>query len=420
MHARIQTWFPFSIQVCLNGPERLARTMDAVGLRYLRRENCFPRLEDPERAQRLMDEQVQAAWPDLLNDIARSLNPLHQAMFQSFPVEYYWSTFQSEWASEILFRNAATRARLYPKLVQHGLLTFLSPDVMRFLGRNSPATGNLLPQFQAEVVSDLKTRPEGLRIKHRPGENTIKMYDKQGSVLRIETTINDAMGFKTFRTPEGKPEAAPRWQRMRKGIADLHRRAQVSQAANERYLRVIASVGNTVSLGELTARLCQPATRNGRRMRPLNPYAPAAAMLLEAISRGELSLNGFRNRDLRPLLAPRYATTPSNHARATSPGAPHRSCRDAAETLRQPLLKPVEMPLTAQRANRCPPARRQITLHRYSGCTPLRPPAQFVQSYHRRHLVWCQHPLPPRIQPPWRALLQQYLCHSSSFGRGQF
>jgi hypothetical protein len=58
---------------------------------------------------------------------------------------------------------------------------------------------------------------------------------------------------------------------MRKGIADLHRRAQVSQAANERYLRAIASVGNTVSLGELTARLCQPATRNGRRMRPLNP-----------------------------------------------------------------------------------------------------------------------------------------------------
>jgi hypothetical protein len=159
---------------------------------------------------------------------------------------------------------------------------------------------------------------------------------------------------------------------MRKGIADLHRRAQVSQAANERYLRAIASVGNTVSLGELTARLCQPATRNGRRMRPLNPYAPADAMLLEAISRGELSLNGFRNRDLRPLLAPRYATTPSNHARATSPGAPHRSCRDAAETLRQPLLKPVEMPLTAQRANRCPPARRQITLHRYSGCTPTR------------------------------------------------
>jgi hypothetical protein len=183
--------------------------------RYLRRENCFPWLEDPERAQRLMDEQVQAAWPDLLNDIARSLNPLHQAMFQLFPVEYYWSTFQSEWASDILFRNAATRARLYPKLVQHGLLTFLSPDVMRFLGRNSPATGNLLPQFQAEVVSDLKTRPEGVRIKHRPGENTIKMYDKQGSVLRIGPRSTMPWGLK----PSGRPRASRKQHRGGSGCA---------------------------------------------------------------------------------------------------------------------------------------------------------------------------------------------------------
>ena len=309
MHARIQTWFPFSIQVCINGREWLARMMDAAGLRYVRRENCFPWLEDPEHAQRLMDQQVQATWPDLLNGIARSLNPQHEVMFQAFPVEYYWSTFQSEWASDILFRDAAALARLYPKLVQHSLLTFLSPDVMRFLGRNIPPTGNLLPQLQAEVVSDLKTRPEGVRIKHRLGENTIKMYDKQGSVLRVETTINDAMEFKTFRAPEGKPEAAPRWQRMRKGIADLHRRAQVSQAANERYLRAIASVENTVSLGELTARLCQPTTRNGRRVRPLNPHAPMDAALLQAISRGEFSINGFRNRDLRALLFPDTPTS---------------------------------------------------------------------------------------------------------------
>ncbi len=136
------------------------------------------------------------------------------------------------------------------------------------------------------------------------GDNTSKMYDKQGSVLRVETTINDAMGFKTFRAPEGKPRAAPRWQRMRKGIADLHRRAEVSHAANKRYLRTIAPVENTASLGELTARLCLPATWNGHRVRPLNPYAPGDATLLEAISRGEFSINGFRNRDLRPLLYP--------------------------------------------------------------------------------------------------------------------
>lgn len=302
MHARIQTWFPFSIQICLNGREWLARTMDAAGLSYQRRDNCFVWLEDAARAQHLMDQQVRAAWPELLDGIAHSLNPEHDEMFRALPVEYYWSTYQSEWASDILFRDPARLARLYPKLVHHGLTTFLSPDVMRFLGRKIPPSGRLPSQLKADLVSDMKRRPEGVRIKHRLGGNSIKMYDKQASVLRVETTINDAAGFKSFRAPEGKPGAPKSWQRMRKGIADLHRRTQVSQAANDRYLNALASVEDTTCLGDLAARLCRPAKRKGRRLRALNPYAPDDARLLEAISRGEFALNGFRNRDLRRLL----------------------------------------------------------------------------------------------------------------------
>jgi hypothetical protein len=302
MHARIQTWFPFAIQICLNGREWLARGMNAAGIGYLQRDNCFTWLEHPERAQQLMDEQLRAAWPELLGGIARSLNPLHEAMFQACPIEYYWSTYQSEWATDILFRDAASLARLYPKLVHHGLTTFLSPDVMRFLGRNIPASGKLPPRLEAEVASDMKRRPEGVRIKHRLGQNSVKMYDKQASVLRVETTINDPAGFKSFRTPEGKPDAVPAWHGMRKGIADLHRRAETSQACNDRYLRALASVEDTTSLGELTASLCQPVRRDRRRARPLNPHAPDDAKLLDAISRGEFTINGFRNRDLRALL----------------------------------------------------------------------------------------------------------------------
>jgi hypothetical protein len=321
MHARIQTWFPFSIQICLNGREWLARSMDAAGIGYLQRENCFTWLDHPERAQQLLDQQLQAAWPELLEDIARSLNPAHEAMFQACPVEYYWSTYQSEWATDILVRDAPSLARLYPKLVHHGLTTFLSPDVMRFLGRKIPPSNKLPPRLEAEVVSDAKVRSEGTRIKHRLGQNSIKMYDKQGSVLRVETTINDPADFKSFRTPEGKPDAAPAWHGMRKGIADLHRRAETSQACNDRYLRALASVEDTASLGELTTRLCQPVKRDGRRARPLNPNAPDDTKLLNAISRGEFTINGFRNRDLRRLLFTDDSAAPEDqrrHAAAVS------------------------------------------------------------------------------------------------------
>jgi hypothetical protein len=259
MSARIQTWFPFAIQICLNGREWLARRMNDTGLGYVQRDNCFTWLEQPEQAQRLMDQQVCSDWPALLDAIAHSLNPQRAAMFADFPIEYYWSTYQSEWATDIMFAKAATLAHLYPKLVQHGLTTFLSPDVMRFLGRRAPAVGTIPPRLEAEVVSDVKRRPEGVRIKHRAGENSIKMYDKQGSVLRVETTINDVDDFKTFRAPENRPDAEPRWQRMRKGVADLHRRTEVSQAANNRYLQALASVDDTTAFGELAARLCRPA-----------------------------------------------------------------------------------------------------------------------------------------------------------------
>ena len=322
MHARIQTWFPFAIQICLNGREWLARSMDAAGLHYVRRDNCFSWLEHPEQAQRLMDRQLQTAWPEVLNGIARSLNPQHDAMFQGFPMEYYWSAYQTEWATDIMFRTPATLARLYPRLIHHGLTSFLSPDVMRFLGHKVPASGTVNGNVQAEVVSDVKHRPEGVRIKHRVGDNSVKMYDKQGSVLRVETTINDVDQFKTFRAPENQPDAEPSWQRMRKGVADLHRRAAVSQAANNRYLDALASVDDATSLGELTTRLCRPARYRGRRVRALNPHAPGDAALFAAISRGEFALNGFRNRDLRALLFSKAA--PSKSARKRQAAAVSR------------------------------------------------------------------------------------------------
>ena len=317
MNARIQTWFPFNIRICINGREWLARQMDAAGLGYQRRDNCFSWLENPAEAQRLMELQLRSSWPDLLHDISRMLNPIHEELFPRFPVDYYWSVFQSEWATDVMFRSAATLERLYPKFVQHGLMTFLSPDVMRFLGKNIPADGTIPPAFQAEVVSDIKKRPEGVRIKHRMGANSIKLYDKQGSVLRVETTINDVTAFKSFRSIEGKPTEEKKWRPMRKGIADLHRRAEVSHASNGRYLQAMAAVENTTTLGSLAEELCRSVIYQGRRIRALNPYSPEDAKLLAAISRGEFTVAGFRNRDLRNILFP-DAQTSSNQDRRHS------------------------------------------------------------------------------------------------------
>ncbi len=298
MHARIQTWFPFTMQIWLNGREWLARTLDRAGIGYRKQENCFIWVEDVKRAQRLFDGQLRTAWPKRLAEIARQVNPAHAEIFRAWPLSYYWSTRQSEWATDVMFRDARTLAALMPRLVQHGMTTFSSPDVMRFLGRKVPATGRVDGRFAGQVVSDLKVRPEGLRIKHRINGNSVKAYDKQGRVLRVETTINEPKDFKVYRPKEGGRADDLAWRTMRRGVADLHRRATVSQAANERYLDALAQVDAEKPLGELVDGLCCPTRWKGKRVRALHPWGQDAAWL-DVIARGEFAVNGLRNRDLR-------------------------------------------------------------------------------------------------------------------------
>ena len=164
LNARIQTWFPFSIQICLNGREWLARQMQAAGLDYLQQDNCFPWVADWSKAQRLLDRQLKTKWPKLLNGIARQLNPIHAQIFPKHPVSYYWFTYQHEWALDVVFPQAADLRRFYPRWVNHAMTTFSSPDVMRFLGKHTTVSGQLHQNFSGEIVSDFKRRAEGVRI----------------------------------------------------------------------------------------------------------------------------------------------------------------------------------------------------------------------------------------------------------------
>ena len=69
MHVRVQSWFPFTVEVCLNGREWLARQMDRAGISYVQADNCFIKLRDPAAAQSLLDEQLHTDWPKLLGQL---------------------------------------------------------------------------------------------------------------------------------------------------------------------------------------------------------------------------------------------------------------------------------------------------------------------------------------------------------------
>jgi hypothetical protein len=310
MHIRVQTWFPFAVQVCLNGREWLARQMDGAGIAYQQQDNCFTSIADPKGAQALLDRQLHTDWKGVLNSFLEQAHPLHQELGRPFAQEYYWSADQTEFATDLMFKDPKSLASLYPQFVHHAIRSFSSPDVLRFLGRASPNA------FCGEVCSTLKHRPEGVRVRHSVNGNSLKAYDKQGSVLRVETTIVRPKEFRVYRPAEGDPEGKLQWRGVRRGVADLWRRAEVSRAANGRYLTALASVSGAVPLKDEAAHLCQPVLVEGQRYRALNPWSAQDAALLEIISRGEFAINGFRNRDMRSHLFSRKGTPDEERKRS--------------------------------------------------------------------------------------------------------
>ena len=331
-HVRVQTWYPFTVDICLNGRAMLARQMDQHKLAYRRADNCFLDLADPQAAQALADQQLQLDWVAHLNRLLALAHPVFGQVVQPlYHLRYYWTSTQSEYATDLLFKDPEQLAKLYPAFVLHGIMTFRTPRVMRFLGHQVPVkSGKVNGRFNGPARSDRLERHEGVCLRHGIGINGIKIYDKMAQLLRVETTLNAPEVFKVYRTapaqsplkrlplPGGKkaplqlptksltscvaPQAAQpprRWQRLRRTVTDLPRRAQVSRAANVRYLEALASTQASEPLGAAVSKLCRPVQKDGYRFRALNPMSEPDATLLEIVSRGEWTLNGFRNADLR-------------------------------------------------------------------------------------------------------------------------
>jgi hypothetical protein len=255
-------------------------------------------------------------------------------------------TEQSEWASDFVFRSADDLALWYPRFIQHGVLNLSCKDVMRYLGKKVPDNG--YGSLSGESKVDSRTRAEGARLKFWYNTNSLKFYDKEKIALRIETTINSPKDYKVFRTKEGEPsDAAKSWQQLRKGVADLSRRAEVANAANNRLADSLASIAQPDALGDLLKPLGQAVVTEGRRRaRALNPLTGADGDRLCVLAQGDYLLNGFRNRDLRESILGR--------------------CDDAAQRRRQSaqitrwlaILQAHGLILRVQKTHRC-----QLTAH---------------------------------------------------------
>lgn len=297
MYVRLETWFPYTVQVYVNGHDWLARQMLRKRLGFVQHDNAFTQLDDSEQAQQLADGFAGLNWVKQLTQWARHVNPHICKGGWLSNMNYYWVTAQAEFATDILFAGRDKLRELFPRLLHHAAVNFSAKDILTFLGRK------LHGRFQGEVLTDCKKqRQPGARVKHRVKENWLKMYDKFGLMLRVETVINQPREFRVRRKRERKGRRQMVWCPMNKGVANLPSYQRVAAAANDRYLNALSGVADPTPAYRQVAHLTESKLHKGRRYAGFNPARRADLKLFQAVMAGEHQLRGFRNADIREAL----------------------------------------------------------------------------------------------------------------------
>lgn len=299
MFLRIQTWFPYNVQIYLNGHEYLSRLLQSEGILYSMYNNSFSYIEDFNKAQTLADRVLSKKLSDSFDGMARKVNCLLPDIEDVFGHSYYWCVDQCEFATDINFKSREELGCFYKTLVETTYFTFSSHDIYSFFGRNVEKIHTFR---KGEIVSDLRHRYQGYRIKFKINKNQIKMYDK-GNNLRIEVTINNPKDFKIPKEKEkvqdGKLIRTKEWVPMGKSIANLYRYAEISRSIIKRYLTAMPDIPmDKIPEKEILA-ISSPKEVNGRRYSGFNLLSKETVGILSTLASGDFILNGFDNKSLR-------------------------------------------------------------------------------------------------------------------------
>ena len=299
-HVRVPTWVPFPLQFYFNGHGWLANRLRSKGIDFTTADNAFVAIDDFEQAQKLSDDFNTKRLHRKLDWYARQCCPVQDA----FPSAVHWTIKQIEYATDIVWKDAEDLSPVCDSLVRRSVLAVKAVNVAAFLGRRW-----LDPRNDSPIGSDLKTpksletRIEGMRVRHHMGPSAIKMYSKFGRVLRLETTANSVRFFHHRRKVDHRDgTSSVELTRMRKSIYSLGAVAELFGAANRRYLAFLSALDDPTAGVRDVERVGHPVRKANRSHRGLNLFLGDDLDLIVAVARGEYTITGLRNSDLRSRL----------------------------------------------------------------------------------------------------------------------
>ena len=300
MFLKIQTWFPYNVQIYINGREYLSKIFDKNNIKYEMYNNSFSYIENFEIAQKFADSILDKKISDSFDGMIKKINNLLPNIENIFSHSYYWCIDQCEFATDINFKSRSDLSSFYKTLVETTYFAFSSEDIYSFFGRNVSRIHNFKKE---EIVSDLRNRYQGYRIKFKINNNQIKMYDK-GNNLRIEVTINNPRDFKILKEKEKlinhkEIQTIKEWVPMGKSIANLYRYVEISKAIIKRYIDAMPEINlDNISIKDVE-KISISKEINGRRYSAFNVLNKDTLLLFQIISSGEYLINGFNNKNVR-------------------------------------------------------------------------------------------------------------------------
>lgn len=289
-YVRVPTWCPFRLQIYFNGHNLLTSTLLNEGINYTLMDNAFVSIDNFSEAQKLSNSFTVDIIHKKLNTYAQMYCPV----ISQFELGYHWSIMQVEYATDIIFKRQEDLQAIYEHLTRTAIHSVKPENIATFLGRKLHAN------YQDEMGNNFNTRIIGTRIKHSMGPVSIKMYDKFGLILRIETTVNDVSFFKHYRKVEHRDGThSMKLAHMKKGIYSLTALKQLLFSANRRYLQFISAIEDkSVGINKLN-KIATTVVENNRSYKGFNFFDEDDQLLFEAIACGEFNISGFQNKHLR-------------------------------------------------------------------------------------------------------------------------
>ena len=300
MHIKIQSWFPFMVQIYINGHEWLKQQLIKENISFEMYNNSFSYIENIPKAQEIADKINNSKISDKFDSMIKEINNFLPTIEETFSRGYFWCLAECEYSTDIIHDSRESIDEYFKSLVENAFYTFKCDDVMSFFGRKLKDTGF---QFKGEITSDLRKRSQGFRLKHKMKSNQIKMYDK-GYSIRIETTINDPHEFKILKDVEKIVDhkeivTEKKWLPMGKSIANLYRYAEVCKAINTRYINALPiPTEKEIAINKLKS-ISNRKEINNRIYTGFNLFSIDDIRLFNILADAGLLINGFTNKILR-------------------------------------------------------------------------------------------------------------------------